>query len=116
MSRDPGLYLQDIDAGCEKIRLLVEGMDFDTFTDDWRTRDAVLHNLKVIGDAVRRLPESFKARQPQIPWSRIVGFRDVLAHAYFTLDDTIVWDMIQNELPPLHQVARQLLSELDGPA
>ena len=116
MSRDPGLYLQDIDAACEKVRLLVEGMDFDTFTDEWRTRDAVLHNLKVLGDAVRRLPPSFKARHTHIPWSRIVGFRDVLAHAYFTLDDTIVWDMIQNELPPLHEVARQLLSELDGPA
>ena len=58
MSRDPGLYLQDIDAACEKVRLLVEGIDFDTFTDEWRTRDAVLHNLKVLGDAVRRLPPS----------------------------------------------------------
>jgi len=115
MSRDPGLYLQDIDAGGEKICLLVAGMDFETFTDDWRTRDAVLHNLKVIGDAVRRLPESFKARQPQIPWSRIVGFRDVLAHAYFTLDDTIVWDMVQHEIEPLQQAATQLLAELDGP-
>jgi len=45
-----------------------------------------------------------------------VGFRDVLAHAYFTLDDTIVWDLVQNEIPPLLAVARQMLTELDGPA
>ena len=116
MSRDPGLYLQDIAESSGKIRVLVADLDLETFTEEWRVRDAVLHNLKVIGDAVRRLPQSFKARQPQIPWPRLVGFRDVLAHAYFTLDDTIVWDMIQNELPPLHEVARQMLSELDGPA
>lgn len=116
MSRDPGLYLQDIAESSGKIRMLVADLDLETFTEEWRVRDAVLHNLKVIGDAVRRLPQSFKARQPQVPWPRLVGFRDVLAHAYFTLDDTIVWDMVQHEIEPLQQAATQLLAELDHPS
>lgn len=84
MSRDPGLYLLDMVEACRKVQALIKGMDLAEFSEDWRTRDAVLHNLEIIGEAVKRLPEEPKQEAPEIPWKRIAGFRDVLAHAYFS--------------------------------
>lgn len=115
MLRDPGLFLQDIlDAG-GKVQVLVGGIDLAAFSMDWRTRDAVLHNLEVMGEAVKRLPEGLKAGFPGVPWRRIAGFRDVLAHAYFSLDDSIVWDIATCQLGPLLEATARMLSKLDAP-
>jgi len=84
------------------------------FREDWRTRDAVLHNLEVIGEAVKRLPDEMKDSIPGIPWKRIAGFRDVLAHAYFSLDDSIVWDVADTQMAALHGAVKQMLAGLDG--
>jgi len=68
VSRDPGLYLQDILAACSKVLILAKDLDLKAFSDDWRTRDAVLHNLEVAGEAVKRLPADIIAAYPEIPW------------------------------------------------
>ena len=115
MLRDPGLFLQDIlDAG-RKVQVLVLNLDLPGFSADWRTRDAVLHNLEVIGEAIKRLPDDLKAGFPGIPWKRIAGLRDVLAHAYFSLDDSIVWDVATNQMDPLLEAISKMLAELDLP-
>ncbi len=114
VSRDQGLYLQDILAACSKVLILAEGMDLDGFSNDWRVRDAVLHNLEVAGEAVKRLPAELVAAYPEIPWKRIAGFRDVHAHAYFSLDDAIVWDVAANHIEPLQETVRKILEQLDS--
>jgi uncharacterized protein with HEPN domain len=116
MSRDPGLYLQDILEAAAKIDTMLLGTDRTAFSGDWRIRDVVLHNLEVIGEAVKRLPEPLKAEAPEVPWKRIASFRDILAHAYFSVDDAIVWDVASHEMAPLAQAAQRLLQALDGPA
>lgn len=115
MSRDPGLYLQDILEAAAKIETMLLGLDQDAFSGDWRIRDVVLHNLEVIGEAVKRLPEPMKAASPGIPWKRIASFRDILAHAYFSVDDAIVWDVASHEVPTLANTVQQLLQDLDAP-
>jgi uncharacterized protein with HEPN domain len=95
-----------------KVQALIQGVDLESFRTDWRTRDAVLHNLEVIGEAVKRVPEGLKIAFPNIPWKRIAGFRDVLAHAYFSLDDSIVWDVATNQMSPLREAVTELLSGL----
>jgi uncharacterized protein with HEPN domain len=112
--RDPGLFLQDISEACRKVQLLVAELDLQAFSLDWRTRDAVLHNLEVIGEAVKRVPEELKVSYPGIPWKRIAGFRDVLAHAYFSLNDSIVWDVAVHQTGPLREAVDQMLSQLDS--
>lgn len=115
MSRDPGLYLQDILEAAVKIETMLLGIDQATFSGDWRIRDVVLHNLEVIGEAVKRLPEPLKAEAPEVPWRRIASFRDILAHVYFSVDDAIVWDVASHEVPTLAQTVRRLLQRLDTP-
>jgi uncharacterized protein with HEPN domain len=107
VSRDLDLYLDDIVTACGKILHYVAGLDFKAFLADGRTYDAVLRNLEIIGEAVKNLPAEFRDQHPEIEWRKIAGMRDVLAHGYFTLDNRVLWDAIQNKLPGfLHQVQR----------
>ena len=82
MSRDPFLRLEDIIEACDRLRLYVENMNFESFDRDFKTQDAVIRVFEIIGEAVKSLPQDWTEKEPEIPWRQIAGFRDVLAHAY----------------------------------
>lgn len=109
MLRDIRVYLLDILERCERITRYVEGLDQEQWSKDERTQDAVLRNLEVIGEAVKRLPADLRRRNPEIPWQDIAGLRDILIHEYEGVDFTIVWDIAVNEVPPLRQAVSELL-------
>ena len=54
----------------------IEGMDRADFLDDIKTQSSVLHQLMVLGEAVKRLSDDFRARHPEIPWTLMAGMRD----------------------------------------
>ena len=106
--RDWRLYADDIVEACGKIRRFIAGMDYDTFAADERTRDAVVRNLEVIGEAAKHLPEEVTGKAPQIPWRLICGMRDVLAHAYFGLSLKVVWDTATTQVEQLETAVGEL--------
>ena len=79
---------------------------------DRRTLDAVLRNLEVIGEAVKRLSDARKSRHPDVPWSQIAGMRDVLIHPYFRVSLSLVWVAIHEQLPLLKRVTVSELADL----
>lgn len=101
MSRDHLLFLDDIRLSCEKIVRYTKGLTFEQFLADEKTFDAVLRNLIVIGEAVKHLPLDVRERNPQVEWREIAGFRDIAVHEYFGIDEEILWDIVQNEVPSL---------------
>lgn len=101
MSRDWRLYWNDILVACRKIQRFTDGMDLAAFKADERTYDATVRNLELIGGAVKQLPEEARALASTIEWRRIAGLRDFLAHAYFGIDDEILWDIIRHKVPEL---------------
>ena len=86
---------------CQRIERYVAGMDQVAFRRDEKTRDAVLRNLEVIGEAAKRIPDDIRALHPGIDWRRIAGLRDVIAHAYFGIDEGILWDIVESKVPSL---------------
>ena len=86
-------------------------MNYEQLIADELTFDAVVYNLQIIGEAVKKIPPEIRDRYPQIEWRKIAGLRDIIAHAYFTIDDRIVWDIIQNKLLDLHKRIEQILSD-----
>lgn len=108
MSRDPRLYLADILEAIRRVRLLTDGMDRDLFQLDWKAQDATLRTLEILGEGVKHLPVELTARHPEVAWKNIAGFRDFLAHAYFGVDEDIVWDIIATKLDPLEAAASAL--------
>ena len=75
--------------------------DYVTFVQDAKTQSAVLHQLMVIGEAVKRLSPEFRAGHPATPWTLIAGMRDKLIHAYDEVDLEQVWKTLQEDLPAL---------------
>lgn len=97
---------------CEKVIRYTSGMTLEDLKGDEKTFDAVMRNLEITGEAVRHIPAGLIERYPEVQWRRIAGFRDVAIHAYPTVDEEIVWDIITNKVPELAtQIDRILRSE-----
>ena len=66
--------------------------------------------LKVLGEATKRIPASFRQKHPDIPWSKIAGMRDVLIHDYMGVDLKTVWKVVKERLPELNSLLATLVS------
>jgi len=96
--KDKGNLLAIIDS-CTKIRAFTQHiLNVDAFFNDKKTFDAVLMNFVIIGESVARLTEETKDSNPQIPWIKIKGFRNLIAHNYFGIDAEEVWQIIKNNI------------------
>ncbi len=112
------LYLADMLEAADAIgRFLLETEQHSFIANDL-LRSAVLHKLAVIGEGAARLSDAFRARHPQIEWGDIVAFRNIIVHAYFSVNWPIVWVTATQDVPELRQgIARILAQEYpDGEA
>jgi uncharacterized protein with HEPN domain len=98
MSRNLSLYLEDILGSIAKIQRYTAALTYEELLADDKTRDAVVHNLLIIGEATKQIPDSLRVKYPQIEWKQIAGMRDFIAHAYFSINTRIIWNVIQSEL------------------
>lgn len=99
--RDAQLLLQDMRLALERILTYTDGFSREQFLADLRTLDAVVRNLEILGEACRQMPAEILQENPQIPWRRIAGLRNRLAHEYFDLDYELIWVVVRRELPLL---------------
>ena len=111
MSKDYELYLDNILEAAEKIGRYVSGLSYGDFAGKSLVSDAVIRNLEIIGEAVKKLPEELKRKHPEIEWKKIAGFRDILAHEYAGVSLRIVWDIVENKLPELREKIIQMRKE-----
>ena len=111
MNSQRAYLLHAIDAVMEYTR---DGRD--AFFKDRKTQGAVIRNVEFLGQAVKGLPAETRAHDDSIPWRQIAGMRDKLIHEYFGVDLTLVWDVVQRELPPLRpRIAALLEGVIDSP-
>ena len=80
------------------------------FERDEKLIDAVVHNLTIIGEAANHVPSEITAKEAAIPWRQMIDLRNYSVHAYWNLRPAVIWDTIQNDLPPLVEPLRRLLS------
>lgn len=109
MSRDPLLFLEDMETVCQAVLEYTQGVDQDSFFSDLMRFEAVLYNLQVLGEAAKRVPPALRDRHPSIAWREIAGMRDFVAHAYFALDRDILWSAIQDDVPRLHATLKTVV-------
>jgi uncharacterized protein with HEPN domain len=112
MRRDEATLLDIVKAARLAIQF-IDGMDQSAFPKDVKTQSAVLHQLLVLGEAVKRLSSEFRAKNPQVPWSLIAGMRDRLIHEYNEVDLAEVWRTTQRDIPDLLQAIEPLLPGLE---
>ncbi|MCX6026853.1 MAG: DUF86 domain-containing protein [Chloroflexi bacterium] len=106
------LYLRDIIEAADHIVQFIGGFDRAGFQGSELVRSAVVQKLAVIGEAAAHVSPDLKARYPEVPWPRIVAFRNILVHAYFGVDWDEVWRAATKESPALRsQIASILRAE-----
>jgi len=105
------IFLQDVLEASEKITNYTKDMSFDEFTRDEKTKDAVLRNLGVIGEAVKNIPEDFKKKHEEVNWRAIAGMRNKLIHEYFGVSPEIVWETVRNDIPALGLQIKKMLGQ-----
>ena len=102
--------IEDILEALDNIEDYVVGLEYATFRADRKTVDAVERNLEIIGEATANLPDEILARWPEVPWHYMRGLRNLLIHEYFGVDVGILWQTIQEDLPPLEPLLRKVLA------
>jgi len=96
----------------DETRYLLEvsaDVDLKVFQANETLKRAVVRSLEIIGEAVQKLPEDFKAAHPRIEWRKMAATRNRLIHGYFSVDYEIVWDVVVNKIPSLHEEVKNLL-------
>jgi uncharacterized protein with HEPN domain len=104
--------LQDILDAIEKIERYSskgrERFDSDELVQTW-----IIHHIQIIGEAARRVSVELKARHTDIPWSQIIGMRNILVHDYFGVDLEEVWSTAMRDIPDLKRKIEAILQELN---
>ncbi len=105
------IVLKDITNAAQLIATFVDGLGKEDFLEDWKTRSAVLYQLTVIGEAVKRLSLEIRHTHSQIPWASMAGMRDHLVHAYDLVDWDEVWVTATRDVPGLSKQIEHLSDE-----
>lgn len=113
MHRNPKKYLYDIQQAASRIAEFTAGKRFEDYHSDSMLRPAVERQFEIIGEALAQLAKLDAILAARISGcAHIIAFRNVLIHGYADVDDRIVWDIMQSELPVLrHDVEALLNSE-----
>ena len=74
-----------------------------------RTYDATLRNIELLGQAATHIPRLVREANQEIEWRNILGARNRVAHGYLGIDDGVVWDIIQTDVPELLPKLKLLL-------
>ena len=104
-------YLFDIQQAINLIDGFCAGKSFADYQHDPMLRSAVERQFEIVGEAVSRLAEVSPALAEKLPeYRRIIAFRNILIHAYATIDDRIVWGVVEGKLPHLRAEVEKLLA------
>ncbi len=107
MLRDEATVL-DMLRACRLVLEFHGGLDELSFFNDLKTQSAILHQLLVLGEPVKRLSDEFRLAHPEIPWRTIAGMRDNLIHEYDAVDLDEVWKTATTDIPPLLATLEQV--------
>ena len=106
--------LDDILICMEKIHTYINGLTYDQFENDFKTQDAIIRNIEVIGEAVKQLCDTIRAKHRNIPWKEMAGTRDRLIHGYFGVNIDIIWEIATIDIPKLKSEIKRIKQEING--
>jgi uncharacterized protein with HEPN domain len=108
--RDDTGRLQDMLDAIDKIESYVGG-DRDAYERDELLQVWVIHHLQILGEAASRISTELHESHPEVPWTKIIGMRNILVHNYVGIDLNLVWQVIERDLPELRPKLERLLRD-----
>jgi uncharacterized protein with HEPN domain len=111
--RDDRERLRDILEAIARIeRYTANGRN--TFDGDELVQTWVLRHVQIIGEAARTLSPEFRTQHPEIQWSQMIGTRHILVHRYFGIDEDLVWEIVETNLPELKRAVTNIVQGIDN--
>ena len=92
-------YLEDMIQSMERIEEYLSDLDFKKFKMTYMVVDAIIRNFEIIGEASKNIPTEIQNKYPEIPWKKMYGLRNLIAHEYFGIDYEMIWEIAKNNLP-----------------
>ncbi|MDR3062821.1 MAG: DUF86 domain-containing protein [Methanobrevibacter sp.] len=108
MKRDAEDFIKNIYDEMENSREFIKNMDYDEFSQDYKTIYAVIRSIEIIGEAVKNIPTEIQERHHKIPWSQMAKMRDKLIHGYFNINCLRVWKTVTQEIPQLQPLFKDI--------
>ena len=99
LKREFILYLEDMFQSMERIEEYLGDLDFKRFKMTYMVVDAIIRNFEIIGEASKNIPADIQNKYPEIPWKKMYGLRNLIAHEYFGIDYEMIWEIAKNNLP-----------------
>ena len=100
--------LQSILDAIAGIEEALRGKSFAEYEESWLLRHGVQRGIEIISEASRRIPEALRDTRPEIPWQQVMGIGNVLRHEYHDISDRVIWNVVQQHLPPLKAAVEAL--------
>jgi uncharacterized protein with HEPN domain len=110
MLRDEASLLDIFKAG-KRVVEFARGLSRTDLETDVMRLSAILYQIQILGEATKRLSLEFREQHSDIPWSRVAGMRDIIAHQYDRLDLDLIWTVIQHSIPELLEMIALFLPE-----
>ena len=111
MTKDIGVYIEDIIESIQKIKEYTSHLTEEEFDDSDSCRDAVLMRLVVIGESAHKIPTDVQEKFNAIPWRKIINLRNIIVHDYISINGKRIWSIIQSELPEFQKQMEELLKD-----
>jgi uncharacterized protein with HEPN domain len=112
-------YLRHAVDACDRIVEYTRGQTLAEFLGSRLVQDAVLRNFEVLGEAIVQLRDEDPAllgRYPDVDWQDTIAFRNRLIHGYASVNFSIVWDTVRDDLPRLRSQLQAIAEEVDPKA
>lgn len=93
MKKDPKIFIEHIIESIQLIEEYSSSLSEAKFKKMPAIQDAIIRRLEIIGEAVKNISVSFRAKHPEVPWKQMAGMRDVLIHEYFDVDLSLTWSL-----------------------
>ncbi len=109
--REPDLTLRQILEFADEVAALVANRAPENLAANREFRRALERCVELIGEAATRVPESWRASHPAIPWRQMIAMRNVMIHGYDEIIDEVLWDVATRDVPDLREVIAALLRD-----
>ncbi len=108
-------YLLDMLLAARKILKFSQGVTLERFLGDELMQHGIMRLIQILGEAARKVSAECRQAHPEIPWQGIIGMRNRMVHEYFRIIPAKVWEVVQEEVPPLIPLLERLVpSENNG--